>query len=162
MGKPMSRQTLYTVELADAICERLVNGESLRQICQDEGMPNRSTVIRWMGADEAFATKCARARDEQADYMDDLILETANSCTPESAAADRVKISAYQWRASKLKPKKYGDRTRTELTGAGGGPLIPAEQGDLAAARRIAYLLDAGLRAAQSELPDDSGYEPTA
>jgi hypothetical protein len=50
-----------------------------------------------------------RAREWQADYMDDLILDTANACTPESSSADKVKISAYQWRAAKLKPKFYGD-----------------------------------------------------
>ena len=51
-----------------------------------------------------------RAREWQADYMDDLILETANDCTAETAQADRVKIGAYQWRAARLKPKVYGDR----------------------------------------------------
>jgi len=50
----------------------------------------------------------ARVCESQADYMDDLILDTANACTPESSPADRVKIGAYQWRASRLKPKVYG------------------------------------------------------
>lgn len=82
----------------------------MRRICEAEEMPNRSTVIRWMAADDEFASKCARAREMQADLMDDLILETADASTPETAASDRVKISAYQWRASKLQPKKYGDK----------------------------------------------------
>lgn len=156
----MSRPTLYSIELADTICERLVNGDSLRQVCEDEGMPHRSSVIRWLGADEAFATKYALAREAQADTMDDLILETANACTADTAAADRVKISAYQWRASKLKPKKYGDRTQTEITGADGAPLIPASS-DLDVARRIAFLLDAGLRAAPApQLDEGRSNEP--
>ena len=46
--------------------------------------------------------------------MDDLILDTANDCTAETAQADKVKISAYQWRASKLKPKVYGDRRQDD------------------------------------------------
>jgi hypothetical protein len=113
----MSRQTLFTEALADDICERLIDGESLRQICADESMPNRSTVLRWMAANESFATKCAHARDLQAELMDDMILECANNCTPESAIADRVRISAYQWRASKLKPKKYGDKLDLDHSG---------------------------------------------
>jgi hypothetical protein len=40
--------------------------------------------------------------------MDDLILDTANDCTAETAQADKVKIGAYQWRAGRLKPKVYG------------------------------------------------------
>jgi hypothetical protein len=73
------------------------------------GMPNRVTVVRWMQKDPTFESKCARAREWQADYMDDLVLDTANECTSETAQADKVKISAYQWRASKLKPKVYGN-----------------------------------------------------
>ena len=42
------------------------------------------------------------------------ILAVADACTVETAAADRVKISAYQWRAAKLAPRKYGDRQQIE------------------------------------------------
>lgn len=41
-----------------------------------------------------FATRYARAREAQADLMDDMILDVANGATSETAAADRVKISA--------------------------------------------------------------------
>lgn len=98
-------------------------GESMVQICAGEDMPNRRTVLRWMSKDDDFATRCARARELQADLMDDRILELADQCTPETAPADRVKLAAYQWRASKLAPKKYGDRVAHEHTGQGGGPI---------------------------------------
>lgn len=120
----MGRPSDYSPETVSVICERLANGQSLRRICLEEHMPDRSTVLRWLDANEDFAAKYARAREAQADYMDDLILDTADACTPVTALADRVKIGAYQWRASKLKPKKYGDRTLTELTGLDGGPII--------------------------------------
>ena len=107
----------------DTILNRLIEGESLRRICADPDMPDRRTVMRWQDEDAEFDTKCARAREWQGDYMDDLILETANACTSETAQADRVKISAYQWRASKLAPKKYGEKVTQEMVGAGGGPI---------------------------------------
>ena len=107
----MSRPSSYSDELAQLICDRLMDGESLRQICADEGMPNRRTVIRWMESDDAFATKCARARDEQADLMDDRILEVTNRTESGDLAPDAARgvLSGLQWRAAKLKPKKYGD-----------------------------------------------------
>ncbi len=92
-----------------------------------------------MGTDEAFAAKCARAREMQADYMDDLILDVAHACTPETANADRVKISAYQWRASKLAPKRYGDKV-TNVVEGGDRPVELAVT-DIDAARRVAFLL---------------------
>lgn len=106
----MGTQVRFSEDIANRICDELIEGRSMRDICAAPGMPNRTTVLRWMDADEAFAAKCARAREMQADYMDDLILDTANACTADTAQADKVKISAYQWRASKLAPKKYGDK----------------------------------------------------
>jgi hypothetical protein len=46
-----------------------------------------------------------------------------NACTPATAQADRVKISAFQWRAAKLKPKVYGDQAEVAVTGADRGPV---------------------------------------
>ena len=94
------------------------------KICALEEMPHRVTVIKWMANDDDFATKCARARAYQADLMDDMILDCARECTAETAAADRVRISAYQWRAAKLMPKVYGEKV--QHTGAGDAPLFPS------------------------------------
>ena len=113
----------YSEEVADKIVHGLTEGKSMREVCAVEGMPDRVTVVRWMASNEAFASNIARARELQADYMDDLILETANACNSETAQADRVRIWAYQWRASKLRPKVYGDKVTQELTGANGGPI---------------------------------------
>lgn len=114
----MARPSAFTDELADRICAAMLEGRSMRQVCEEDGMPHRSTVLRWMSENEDFATKCARARAMQADIMDDLILEVADNCTPETAQADRVKIAAYQWRAAKLQPKKYGEKVELEHSGA--------------------------------------------
>jgi hypothetical protein len=122
-AKKLGRPSEFTDELADEICELLMDGMSMRKICQSKDMPNRRTIERWMERDSDFAAKCARARVWQADYMDDLILDTAMNCTSETAQADRVKISAFQWRAAKLAPKVYGDKTEVAITGSNGGPI---------------------------------------
>lgn len=105
----MSRPSEYDEAIAAVILESLANGKSFREISTETGI-SRSTIARWMAANDDFSASIARARELQADYMDDLILETANACTNETAAADRVRIYAYQWRASKLRPKVYGDK----------------------------------------------------
>lgn len=117
------RPSAYTAKIADRILNGLMDGKSMRKLCEADDMPDRSTVLRWMAADEAFATRCAHARALQADLMDDLIIDTAEACTPETAASDRVKISAYQWRASKLAPKKYGDKVALTGGDEGDAPL---------------------------------------
>jgi hypothetical protein len=109
-ARSRGRPSLYTEELAELICERLMEGESLRRICTAEDMPHRVTVLRWLASDEEFRAKYAAARELQADAMDDLITELIETCTPESAPPDRVRLAALQWRAAKLAPKKYGDK----------------------------------------------------
>ncbi len=63
----LGRPTTFTHELADRICEQLIEGSSLRTICRNGAMPNRSTVFRWLAANEAFRVQYARARELQAD-----------------------------------------------------------------------------------------------
>lgn len=144
---------MFSDELAERICDELMDGRSLVQICAANDMPNRRTVLRWMEKDEAFATKCARARTMQADLMDDKILDLAEHCTPESAPADRVKLAAYQWRASKLAPKKYGDKASLEMTGRDGGPIETRDLTPLETARRLAFIFERAQR--QQEGRDD-------
>ena len=127
----MARPSIYSDEIAEEICGLLIEGKSLHQICRRRGMPDRRTVHRWQESKPDFAARCARAREAQADYMDDLILETAVASKAETAAADRVKISAFQWRAAKLAPKRYGDRIRAEITGKNGGPIQTFDLGNL-------------------------------
>lgn len=129
-----------TPVLIDHICEKIADGMSLRAICEDDTMPHRITVMRWLDDNRDFATKYARARELQGDAMDEKILEVADACKPETAAADRVKIDAYKWRAAKLAPKKYGERVTTELTGKDGGPIATVTD-DMDIARRVAFLL---------------------
>lgn len=133
MGRPSS----YSADIADHIVERLIEGDSLRTICAADAMPNRSTVLRWLDDDPDFAARYARAREMQGDFMDDLILEAANTTTPENAAAARVKIDAYKWRASKLKAKVYGDSTTLKHADADGEKL---DLDPVARATRIAAI----------------------
>lgn len=97
----------------------------MRQICLLPDMPNRNTVVRWFENHPSFEAKYARARQWQAHYMDDLVYDTADACTAETAQADKVKIGAYQWRAARLLPKVYGDRAgRSDDRDAEGGTTI--------------------------------------
>jgi hypothetical protein len=117
------RPTLYSPEIADAILERLANGESMVQICSDAKMPGLRTVMRWAVDNDDFGTEYARAREAQAEVMDDKILTAAETAKADPQAA-RVQIEAYKWRAAKLAPKRFGDRI--DVT-SGGEKIEPDE-----------------------------------
>lgn len=46
-NRTRGRPSKYTVELAIEICDRMGQGESARQICKDEHMPDASALTRW-------------------------------------------------------------------------------------------------------------------
>jgi hypothetical protein len=102
----------YTEELADKICNRLIEGESMIQIGKDPKMPSRCTILRWLVDIPSFETKHARARVLQAEVAhDDMIQierDTLSGRVDYSVA--RVVLGSKQWRAAKLSPKKFGDK----------------------------------------------------
>jgi hypothetical protein len=86
-------------------------------------------VYRWMNEDEEFRNKYTRARETQADLLVGEIIEIADETSndtihvqgkgdgagydiPNKEWIDRSKlrVDARKWAASKLAPKKYGDR----------------------------------------------------
>lgn len=139
------RPSDYTPEVADTICQRLVDGESLRAICRDESMPCAATVFTWLDKHEDFRTKYARARDIQADLEFDDTKEIADDSdrdyvetdngprfNPENVQRAKLRIETRRWRAEKLKPKKYGPKIEQTHQGPNGGPvMISSVDGDL-------------------------------
>lgn len=122
---PAGRPTDFTPELAEAICDRLANGESLRTICQADDMPAESTVRHWAKEDrEGFFAQYTRARDVGLDCMADRVLHDADTAT--DAAIGRLKMDARRWYLSKMAPKRYGDKL--ELAGDPLNPIVTVSE----------------------------------
>lgn len=130
----MGGVSTYTQAVADAICERLAAGESLRAICRDEGMPAERTVRGWVIDDiEGFAPQYARARDLGLDCVAEEIREIAD--TPKEGEVStskewgtevkrgdmlehrKLQVDSRKWYLSKLAPKRYGDKQQVEHSG---------------------------------------------
>jgi hypothetical protein len=135
----MARPSTFSQSIADAICTRLADGESLRNICLDDNLPNISTVIRWLSdPDRAeFCAQYMRAREAQADKLAEEILQIADDGLNDTyvdedgktrtdhdvVARSRLRVDARKWLASKMAPKKYGDKIAV-----GGADDLPALQ----------------------------------
>lgn len=114
----------FDQKIADEICERLANGESLRQICgalRDDFIPGQTTVYRWLKENEAFAKQYAHARELQADTKFDQAWDIACTATAENVQLARLQVDTLKWQTGKLAPKKYSEKL--QLTGDGGGPV---------------------------------------
>lgn len=136
----MGRPTMYTQQLANLICLRIAEGESLREIVKSEGMPERATIYEWLLRRPDFADQYTRAREEQADTLADEIIAIADEQPEIIPVLDKRtgeliehkldnaflqwqknRIDARKWTAMKLKPKKYGERVA--LAGDADSPI---------------------------------------
>ncbi len=99
----------------DQVCREIAEGKSLKAICEQDGVPHRDTIHQWLADDSAFSDKYVRAREDQADFYADEIIDIAD--TEPDANKARVRIDARKWKASKLQPKKYGDKVDLNVSG---------------------------------------------
>lgn len=94
--KPRGTPSKFTEELFQKIIERIADGEPLRQICRDEGMPSYRTFYNWIDEDDKLlksedekvrntslklASRFARARDDGHDAIAEETLKIADDGT---------------------------------------------------------------------------------
>jgi hypothetical protein len=154
------RPTVFTQEIADTICRRMMQGETLRQIVRDEAMPCRSSVHNWLATNKAFMDQYAKARELQADTIFDEMFDIADDgsndwmlkksgddeievLNHEHVQRSRLRIDTRKWALARMAPKKYGEKLETTLKGDEDAPLVID---DRVAARQIAFLLSSAVR----------------
>ena len=131
-AKKIGRPTDYNQELADDICSQLADGLSMRTVCKPDSMPNKATVFKWLRTNEEFNDQYVKAKNESADALTDEMLDIADNANNdwmenngdsegyrqngEAVQRSRLRVDTRKWLASKLKPKKYGDKIQQEIT----------------------------------------------
>ena len=133
------RPSTYTEVKAGEICRRMVEGESLRTICKAPGMPGLRTMFEWLSAHPEFSQQYARAREAQADAhveeMLDVARQAKNAKSSEEVQGYKLLVDTLKWRASKMKPRSYGDKLTLN------GEVNVRQMTDEQLNARLAYLL---------------------
>lgn len=100
-------------------------------------MPCAATVFNWLRRHKEFVEQYEKAKEEQADALAEDILDIADDGTNdwmerevgegegntgwklngEHVQRSRLRVDARKWIASKLKPKKYGDKSDVHHSG---------------------------------------------
>ncbi len=115
------RPSTFSEELTTVILTRVMAGESLRKVCDTEGMPARSTVHLWLAAHSEFSDQYARACEIRAEHLFDEMFDIADNEMGD-ATRDRLRVDTRKWALSKMNPKKYSDKTT--LAGDPSAPII--------------------------------------
>lgn len=117
------RKSIRTEEMIDEILSQIACGKSLVKILKsDEKFPDYVNFLRWLDKDPELRRKYARAREDQADFLADEINDLSDEAAKlEKDGFDNARVQAYRlridsrkWSASKLRPKKYGDKLEVD------------------------------------------------
>ena len=142
----MARPTKCTQSITDEICSRIAGGESLRSICEDEHMPDKSNVLLWVvtkrkieGTEATFHDQYHACREaagySHADEALDLRNELRNGeIDPQTA---KVILDALKWGAERMAPKSHSARQEIDHTSTDGS-MTPSQVN----AKDVAGLLD--------------------
>jgi len=129
----VGRPSIFTQELADKICiEIATSSKSLRTICKSLNI-SVGSVLNWLKDKDKheFLTQYARAKEEQADFLAEEMMEIADDASNdfmtitkgdasyevenrEWTARSKLRVDTRKWIASKLKPKKYGEKLEVQ------------------------------------------------
>lgn len=116
---------MITDEQRIEICDRIADGDTVRQIATDDWMPSARTIYKALANDTVFAQQYARAREAQLSRWEDDILEIADEGSLEDTQRAKLRVDARKWLMAKRLPKKYGDKITNEMTGPDGADLKP-------------------------------------
>lgn len=140
--RPVGRPTDYSEEIADTICLQLAEGRSLNLICHDEGMPDKSTVFRWLYRHVEFRDKYRAAREAQTFCVEDELGEIADDgrndwmekhnqrgefigwqINGEAVARSKLRFEYRRWLLERMQPKRFGVKSEMTLKGDEENPL---------------------------------------
>ena len=139
----------FSAEVFDELCVYLSMGQSLRTACLNDGMPNKSSVLRWLASKPELRDQYARAKQEGADAIAEDTFDISDEVPPmkDDGSIDngyvnyaKHRTDIRKWYLSKIAPKKYGDKTALELSGPDGGAINVRDVGDMSDAELLALL----------------------
>lgn len=115
-GKPLKTPQEILSELGlKAICERIIGGQSYRELARELGI-SVGSLTWWIDGDEERSHACACAREAAAQSFDEIALENIESASdPFELAKAREMATHLRWRAKAVNQKKYGDKQQLDV-----------------------------------------------
>lgn len=133
----VARPTEYNKEIAKDICSKIsTSHKSLRTVAKEVGVCVQS-ILNWLNDYPEFLAQYTRAKEEQADFLTEEMIEIADDSSKDTITQNvrggelevenrewtnrsKLRVETRKWIASKLKPKKYGDKLELDQKISGG------------------------------------------
>ncbi len=127
----MARLPEYDFNLCIEICDRLADGENIKEILNSQdNYPNWTTFRRWKFEHEELSTLYVNSQQDKAialeheiDEYRDMLLE--KEIDP---ATYNTLVQTLKWKMAKFYPKVFGDNKSVDLNVKQEQPLFPDAQ----------------------------------
>ena len=141
------RPEIYTDKLADEFCARLsTSNKGMHSICKAADMPSYRTVFKWINDKKlGFSHKYAQAKELQAEFMRDEIIEISDESSNDTIETEsgkkiannewmqrsKLRVETRKWLMSKMAPKGFGDSSKLDISVVKDLPIFsdPKENG---------------------------------
>jgi hypothetical protein len=121
------RPTDYTPELAETICERVALTRTVVEALSLAGMPDPSTVYRWIIRYPEFRKNYEAALSFRAEADNEELRRVAYDLETPSDHK-RAIIDVLKWQQARANPKRYGDKQTLEHSGTVGVHTLSDEE----------------------------------
>lgn len=136
-GRKKGTTTIKTPELLEAICAGISLGKSARAMCIEAGISQR-VLWNWLASDAELMKQYLRAKELGVDAYAEEIIEISDDGSRDTytdekgkevidrevIARSQLRIDARKWYASRLAPKKYGDKLSVMQDGSDADKLV--------------------------------------
>jgi hypothetical protein len=116
LGNKGNTQKDYSTQDIELILNRFADGEKLKDILKEKGMPSNGTLLRYIHNNVEFQKLYARAREFHGDQFNNEIEEIKSELKEGKLTANEARTLAdiVKWQAAKFYPKMYGDKVEID------------------------------------------------
>lgn len=105
----------YSEVILEIICNYIVEGKSLKEICAMPDMPSYTTLCSWKRNIPGVEEKIAIAREDRGEYLRDMALEAVRDTDEDTVGVDTLKHKALVWAAG-VDNARYSPKAKIEAT----------------------------------------------
>lgn len=118
---------IYTVEMAQAICNLVREGHTLQEIAAMEGMPKLHAIYGWRSGHPDFKKALVEAKKDRAEYFHDkavAALQSAEGAAKEEVPAAKLQFDGWLKLAEKGNPEEYNPKPQMLQGGAAPAMIV--------------------------------------
>lgn len=96
----------FSQTIADLICQRIAEGESLARVCKIQGLPSYNVVCRWRRENPDFEKDLNSAYRDRSEFYLEQVLSTLENLDPTELTSAQLKIRVLRWCAESVGQEK--------------------------------------------------------